>query len=233
MVGVLMAFYLTEYGKKISRSQSEKEILSQIYFELKNSLNDLQNDLAIHEVGLSSNLNVIKFLDNEAVDSDSLIMDFYWMTRDEYIFSNSSGYENLKSFGINLIQDDTLRTLISVVYNINFPRLVKGNTLNPDISDYLTPFFQKNFKTNRDTSLKYSLKLNDSFSINYPREMPRGITQLIGYIPIDEKELMNNEEFRFLVSKSLEFRMYKCRIYNQCIRNVRSTLERIEKMESS
>lgn len=231
MIGVLMAFYLTKYGEKLNRNKSEKDIINQIYIELKNNLTDLENDFVIHQTGLSSNLRVINFLNEEGEITDSLIMDFYWMTRDEYIFANSTGYENLKSFGINLIKDDTLRTLITIVYNNNFPRLEKGNTIHPDINEYLTPFFKENFKVNRDTSLKYKLVFSDSFSITYPREIDMGVKHMIGYIPVDKEKLLKDEEFRFLVGKALEYRMYKYRIYRNCINNFKYTVKRIEKLK--
>ncbi len=229
IIGIVIAFYLTKYGERLNRNQNEKEITQQIYFELQGNLEDLEADLVIHKIGLQSNVNAIKFLNNNKEEvSDSLIMDFYWMTRDEYIFANTSGYENLKSFGINLLKDDTLRNLITLVYNNDFPRISKGNTLNPDINDYLTPFFKDNFRVNQDTSLKYTLSINDSLQVTYPVDVGLDIKLMIGYIPIDQEALRNNEEFRFLISKSLEYRMYKVRFYRNCISHVKGILQRIE-----
>ena len=228
IIGILIAFYLTRYGERINRNQNEKDVINQIYFELQDNLADLEQDLVIHRIGLLSNLRAIKFFDNKETVSDSLIMDFYWMTRDEYIFANTSGYDNLKSFGINLIKDDTLRNLITLVYNHDFPRLTKGNTLNPDINEYLSPFFKEHFSVNRDTSKKYTLKFNDSIQITYPREIALGVQHMIGYVPLNEEALVNNEEFRFLIGKSLEFRGYKFRFYQIAIADVKRAMKRIE-----
>jgi len=228
IIGILIAFYLTKYGEQLNRNQNEKDVINQIYFELQDNLKDLEQDFVVHKTGLFSNVRVIKFFDNRETLTDSLIMDFYWMTRDEYIFANTSGYENLKSFGINLIKDDSLRNLITLVYNHDFPRLSKGNTLNPDINDYLTPFFKNNFSVNRDNSKIYTLTFNDSLQITYPREIALGVKQTIGYIPLDKKELLKNEEFRFLIAKSLEYRMYKYLFYRSCIGNVKKAIKRIE-----
>lgn len=228
IIGVVIAFYLTKYGERANRNQNEKDVTNQIYFELKDNLLDLERDFLVHRIGLFSNLRVIKFIDNREEVSDSLIMDFYWMTRDEYIFANTSGYENLKTFGINLIKDDSLRNVITLVYNHDFPRLLKGNTINPDINDYLTPFFKENFKINRDTSKKYTIVFNDSLKITYPQKIALGVNHMIGYIPLAEKELHDNEEFRFLIAKSLEFRMYKYQFYKSCIENVKKAIQRIE-----
>lgn len=228
IVGVVIAFYLTKYGEGLNRNQNEKDIIDQIYFELKDNLSDLEQDFVIHRAGALSNLRAIKFLDSRAEVSDSLIMDFYWMTRDEYIFANVSGYENLKTFGINLVNDDTLRNLITLIYNHDFPRLARGNTMNPDINEYLSPFFQKNFSVNQDTSLKYTLSFSDSLQVTYPQEVGLGVKQMIGYVPIDRVDLYDNEEFRFLISKSLEYRLYKFSFYRRCIENVKKAIERIE-----
>ena len=231
ILGVVIAFYLTEYGKKLDRHQDEKDVIEQIYFELKDNLVDLERDFLVHRTGLFGNLRAIKFLDEEVEVTDSLIMDFYWMTRDEYIFANTSGYENLKAFGVSLIKDDSSRNLITLVYNHDFPRLMKGNTIYPDINEYLTPFFQQHFKVNQDTARKYTIKFDDSVQISYPREIALGVQQMVGYIPLDEKKLRNNEEFRFLISKSLEFRLYKFVFYRSCIENVKKAIHRIEELK--
>ena len=110
IIGVVIAFYLTEYGEKLRRNQTEKDVINQIHLELKDNLIDLERDFQIHKNGLFSNLRVLSFIKNKEEVTDSLVMDFYWMTRDEYIFANTSGYENLKAFGVNLIKDDELRT---------------------------------------------------------------------------------------------------------------------------
>ncbi|GAB5555309.1 MAG: hypothetical protein Sapg2KO_49000 [Saprospiraceae bacterium] len=227
-MGVIIAFYFTKYGERLNRNQDEKEVLNQIYFELQDNLIDLRQDLLIHQIGLEANLRVLKFLDTKGPLTDSLVMDFYWMTKDEYIFGNTSGYENLKSFGIGLIKDDYLRNLITLVYNHNFPRLIKGNTLYPDINEFLNPYFKDHFKVNRDTSLKYTLNLNDSIQVKYPREIGFGVQKFVGYIPMSTEELLVDEEFRFLINKTLEYRLYKFQFYQRCIENVKKTIEQIE-----
>ena len=228
IIGVLIAFYLTQYGEQLNRNQNETDVLNQLHIELQDNLEDLENDFQIHRTGLFGNLRAINFYDKKEEVTDSLIMDFYWMTRDEYIFVNSTGYENLKSLGINLIKDDTLRNLITVVYNHDFPRLAKGNTLNPDINDYLTPFFKEHFRLNTDTTKKYTITFQDSIPMTYPTEIALGVYQTIGYIPINRSKLLDNHEFRFLIAKSLEYRLYKYGYYRKTITNVKEAIARIE-----
>ena len=98
VIGVLIAFYLTNWGNEIEKRKTEREIISQIYFELDDNLIDLKNDFEIHKNSFKSQLRIQKFLDNSEIKSDSLIMDFYWMSKEEYISPNSSAFENLKEF---------------------------------------------------------------------------------------------------------------------------------------
>jgi len=228
VIGVLIAFYLTNWGNEIEKRKTEKEIISQVYFELNDNLTDLKNDIEIHKNSLKSQLKIQSFLDSDSVNKDSLMMDFYWMTKEEYIFPNTSAFENLKNTGMSIIKNDSLRNLITLVYNNYFPRISKGNNLHPDITNYVSPYFKKNFKVNRDSNIKYDLYLGDSLKITYPRNLGNGIKQVIGYIPLNMDKLKKDEEFRFLISEILWYRIYKINYYHISITKVQNILNVIE-----
>ncbi|CAM4135791.1 MULTISPECIES: DUF6090 family protein [Flavobacterium] len=227
VIGILIAFYLSNWGKEVEKRKTEKEIISQIYFELNDNLIDLKNDIEIHKNSFKSQLKIQKFLDNE-INSDSLMMDFYWTTKDEYIFPNTSAFENLKSNDMSTIKNDSLRNLITLVYNNYLPRISKGNNIHPDISEYVSPFFIKNFRVNRNPNIKYDLYLGDSLKISYPRNFGNGIKQIIGYIPLNPEKLREDEEFRFLISEILWFRIYKINYYQISITNIENIMKIIE-----
>lgn len=228
VIGVLIAFYLTKWGNKVEKRETEKEIIAQIYFELNDNLEDLKNDLAVHENALKSQLKVQDFLDKPDISSDSLMMDFYWLTKDEYIFPNTSAFENLKNTGMSIIRDDSLRNLITLVYNNYFPRITKGDNLHPDINDFLIPYFKKNFRVNRNPNIKYDLYLGDSLKITYPIDFGGGIKQIIGYIPLDADGLRQDEEFQFLIAEILQFRIHKIFYYQNAIAYVEKILQLIQ-----
>lgn len=228
VIGVLIAFYLTNWGQEVEKRNNEKEIVSQIYFELQDNLVDLKNDIAIHRNSLQSQLKIQKFLDGENIKSDSLMMDFYWMSKEEYIFPNTSAFENLNNTGMGILKNDSLRNLITLVYNNNFPRIAKGDNFYPDINEYVKQYLQENFRVNRDPSIKYTLNLRDSLQITFPRDFGNGINQIIGYIPLDSEMLKTDEAFRFLISEILLFRIYKINYYQVSINNVQKILQLIE-----
>ncbi|MFT5917187.1 MAG: septal ring factor EnvC (AmiA/AmiB activator) [Flammeovirgaceae bacterium] len=63
VIGVLIAFQLTNWGKQIEKKETEREVVSQIYFELNDNLADLKNDVEIHRTALKSQRKVQYFLD--------------------------------------------------------------------------------------------------------------------------------------------------------------------------
>lgn len=229
ILGVLLAFYVTKLGDAQKQDQTEKEIIKQVYFELKENLVDLEQDFAVLKVAYSSNLSVLSFLENDKEMSDSLMMDFYWMTQDEYIFPNTSGYENLKSFGLNLIKNDSLRNLITLLYNNDFPRITVGNNFNPNINQFLLPYYKENFALNKNSELKYELKLNDSTSITYPRKISNDLYLKIGYTPLNVAALKKDEAFLILANKTIEMRIHKLSYYAISINRVKDVLKRIKK----
>jgi hypothetical protein len=229
IIGVLLAFYVTELGDSKKQNETENEIIKQVYFELKENLTDLEQDFAILKVGYYSNLRVLSFLESDKKMSDSLIMDFHWMTQDEYIFPNTSGYENLKSFGLNLIKNDSLRNLITLVYNNDFPRITVGNSFNPNINQFLLPYYEKNFALNKNSALKYELKVNDSTTIKYPIKISSDLYLKMGYKPLNVEALKKDEAFLILANKTIEMRTHKLRYYALSIKRVKDILEMIKK----
>jgi hypothetical protein len=228
IIGVLLAFYVTKLGDSQKQDQTEKEIIKQIYFELKENLVDLEQDFEVLKVAHASNLSVLSFLETNKKMSDSLVMDFYWMTQDEYIFPNTSGYENLKSFGLNLVKNDSLRSLITLVYNNDFPRITVGNNFNPNINQFLLPYYTENFALNKNSKLKYKLKLSDSVTIKYPIKISNDLHLKIGYKPINVEALKKDEAFLILANKTIEMRMHKLRYYATSIKRVKDILKMIK-----
>lgn len=231
IIGILIAFSLDNWNQSRNERKLEKEILSQIKEDLTFTLEDMKNDFIIHQIALQSHVKIDSFLENQAYNTKDLTFDFFWIKEDEYIFPNKTGYEMLESFGTNLITSKEIRTTISYIYNHDFPRITKGNNLFPDINLFLAPYFQKNFKINSDTSLEYILKLEDNYTIKYPREVKLGdvtYKELIGYQPIDAEALATDEEFKFLMSEAKRFRGYKYRIYSNAIDHIEELLAMME-----
>ncbi len=231
VIGILGAFALDSWKQGRESENLEHEVLKQIHEDLIVILADLKDDFIIHDIALQSHFNLENVIKNNLNYNDSLTFDFYWIKEDEYIFPNKTGYEKLEAYGTNLVTDQNIRTYISYVYNHDFPRITKGNNLYPDINEYLTPYYQKNFKINNDPALKYTLTLTNNFIINYPRHTQIGQfsdLQFIGLTPIDFSKTINDNEFKYLLSETKRYRIYKYRMYKNTISRVEKLIGMIE-----
>ncbi len=229
---ILMAFALDTWKVNKNNKILEIKVLTQIHEDLGEILKDLKNDFIIHKIALKSHSIIDSTIKNGIPYSENLNFDFYWIKYDEYIFPNKTGYETLESLGTNLVSNQELRTKIAYAYNHDFPRITKGNNLHPDINEYLTPYYKKQFKVNTNPSLKYVLTLENNYIINYPRTQEidgREDVEFIGFMPINFNKTMNDEEFKFLLSEAKRYRIYKYKNYKNTITDVEDLMNMIEK----
>ena len=75
-------------------------------------------------------------------DLDSLELHYYTVTRDFVSIQNTSGYETLKSKGLELIQTDSLRTEIISLYEFDYTILRKLEE-DYDEMQFHTSFFKE------------------------------------------------------------------------------------------
>ncbi len=230
--GIIGAFALDYWNQNRVNKKLELEILNQIKEDLLDIRLDCKNDFIVHSIALNAHVRLDSFIANKIKFRKEMVFDFYWIKEDEYIFPNRTGYESFASLDPNLITDKKLKTSISYVYNHDFPRITKGNNLFPDINDFLSPYYQLNFKTNTDSKLKYDLLLENNYKISYPRERKIGnITDMeyIGFSPIDIGKTVKSDEFKYLLSEAKKYRMYKYRMYKNTIADVDHLISQIEK----
>ena len=89
--------------------------------------NGLTEDLKDIKVNLNGHLDGIKachyfneFAQGKEVTNDSMVQYYFDLTRDFVTVQNKSGYESLKSQGLDLIKDDELRFEIISLYEYDF-----------------------------------------------------------------------------------------------------------------
>ncbi|OJJ19280.1 hypothetical protein BKI52_20930 [marine bacterium AO1-C] len=231
-IGILIAFALNNWSDSKRKTRLEHDMLEQIYTDLAVVMKDLKNDFRVHKTALNAHLKVSNALKNDLPYEKELAFDFHWLKKDEYIFPNKTGYENLKALGIDLIKNDTIRSYISNIYTYDYPRITRGFNLYPDINDYLTPYYRKHFKPNEDTTLKHQLLLEDSTIVNYPQKFTIDQNQFyrqIGYVPIDFEKLKQDSEYKYLLNEVLNYRLYKCQMYTRTIVDTKTVMKMIER----
>lgn len=218
-IGILGAFTLNNWNDNRKVDSLEREIISQFRADFEASLGDLEADFALLKQGLASHERIESYLQEDVAYVDTMCFDFYWITRDEYTYPIGNGYRLLQNSGIDILSDDTLKSYISYIYEDLYPRIDRNSGFYPDINEYLMPYYQKNFKVNSDSTLKFTLKLSQG-SFTYPlyfEQFGLTIDQMIGYHPLDFDQLKDDPEFEILLRNTQTFRIYKLQRYNGLI----------------
>ena len=124
-IAVLSAFALNKWNEHRIDRNAETKILREISNGLTHDLEDAKLNAKGHNKGLRSCLfwkNLILQKDQEL---DSIKTFYHFLNRDFISVQNTSGYESLKSRGLETIENDELRSSIIALYEIDFNILKK------------------------------------------------------------------------------------------------------------
>lgn len=146
VIGILIALQINNWNEGKKNDQRESIILNEL-------LNSINKDLQYYEdvvdplierkqKGLDS-LEVYIF-DKKTIQ-DSLFSIFYYnASQDLVLFFDNGPYEALKSSGLNLISNDSLRSAINNVYTVQLPSFANfANTRNDDYKSEISQLKRK------------------------------------------------------------------------------------------
>ena len=122
-VAVISAFALNNWNEERRDRNAEEKILSEIRNGLEQDKADIGVNMYGHTVGLAACDYWQQVIQNEPVPEDCIAMQLLNLTRDFIAIQNRAGYESLKSKGLELITDDTLRLDIIAIYEYDFATL--------------------------------------------------------------------------------------------------------------
>ncbi len=139
---VTFAFLLDRWNENRKGKLTEKTILTEIYNGLARDSIDLGNDEKSIRYNIKAANYFRKIVDNIEVDNDSLATYYFYLTRDFLTIQNTSGYETLKSIGLEIIKNDSLRKTIIDLYEVRY-KLHRKFTEEYDENKYMRNYFEK------------------------------------------------------------------------------------------
>ncbi len=176
-IAVVSAFALNNWNDNRNNRNAESKILSEINNGLEKDIVDIRLNIMGHKTGVKAATYFRELIANKPVSTDSVMFHYFNLTRDFVSIQNTSGYEALKSRGLELIQNDSLRTKIISLYEYDY------NALRKLEEDYYELQFQEN----------YFQEINSSIAANLQFSPDKLITGI--HIPL---ELEENKEKVFL-----------------------------------
>jgi hypothetical protein len=123
--GVTLAFVLNTWNENRKDRHSETKILVEIQNGLRKDTADIRTNMIGHQKGLQACNYFRRLVRNEKVEDSLAEAQFLSLLRDFISLQNKSGYESLKSKGLETITNDSLRMEIIAVYDFYFQAIEK------------------------------------------------------------------------------------------------------------
>jgi hypothetical protein len=171
-LGILIALQVDNWNQDRKEQKLERVLLSEMRSNLKGDLEDLEFNINYQKERLYSNQVVLDFLNSELPWHDSLGIHFARLIGAGLFDSNPSAYESLKTIGIDLIRNDSLRQNITGVYTVVYHHVKANEKMLFDlIFDKLYTALNENLRTVslREIAVPVNLdelKQNNSFKEN-------------------------------------------------------------------
>lgn len=123
VIGILIALQLNNWNTEQKRTGQELGLLIEMRENLLNDLNDVEYNINSNKRLMLGSEMVMKHLTERTPFHDSLRVHYAQIFGSTKQTVNSSAFENLKSTGFDLIQNDSLRRRISILYTEQLPIL--------------------------------------------------------------------------------------------------------------
>ncbi|WP_299317877.1 hypothetical protein [uncultured Maribacter sp.] len=169
-IAVVSAFALNNWNDNRRDQKAETKILKEMSSGLLKDIADIENNVSGHETGIKACNYWRRIINEQEKNLDTLSVYYVTLTRTFFPVQNKAGYETLKSKGLELIKNDSLRFQIISLYEYDYYVLKRLEEDSPEMqfedkySEEINKILSKNFQfsVNGDIeNLNLPLKLTD------------------------------------------------------------------------
>ena len=191
-LAVSLAFILDRWNDDRKNSIAENKILEEIYNGLERDSLDIANDEKYFEIAFRGLEYFNEIIDGMTVENDSLTTFYFLFSRESVVVQNKSGYESLKSRGLETIENDSLRSKIINLYEVDYELARK---FNEEHSEY--KFMQNYFH-----------KINDAIAPHFEYDSINNIKGIRLPLELEENErsLLKSYLWKIAVGKQDRYR---------------------------
>ena len=210
VIGILLALYLDNLNSEKKLRTIEVKILKELNSNLQSSIESFERAIQAEQVYLENNILILYSLDNNLPYDESLDIAFgtYFWT----ISSNpvTGGYEYLKSKGIDLISNASLRQNISFIFENQFSILKEENKL---------------WANNLQQNISYPYHV-----AHFRKYQPEGIDQgTVEYAkPFDYNALQKDDKFKSINAEIISNRRWNINSLEKIIIEIKELMTKIE-----
>ena len=207
VIGIMIALQLNNWNQKSQKKDLELINLTALKKNLTDDLEiEINPGIKYYNESRQAKIDIFNNYQNSQGLSKDSVTNLYktWLRRDWRFVFNSAAFENIKSIGIDVISNDSLRASVSSIYNHLYPNILEDNVssinyfeqqilpkLNDSISQFNVAFSNSELEfLNNNKQLKngiiYMTNLRDFLSDNLLPETQKKVEHLINQI---KKEL--------------------------------------------
>lgn len=210
VIGILIALQIGIWNNENQQKKLEIKYLKEIKNNLQSDLPDVNFNLRFNESKLESNKVILQLINREIPFSDSLGFHFSNLVFNTRTLVNASTYENLKSRGLEIISNDSLRQTITTLYEFDIHNLV-------------------DFETKDDHAFQYQTFIPEiSKSLNFS-ELSLENGMLDGYaMPIDIDKIYQSNTLKNAIIININLREYMVLNYQEIKKKIEDTIDQIE-----
>jgi hypothetical protein len=203
VIGILIALQIDKWNEAKNLHRTEMLLIKEMKTNLESDLVGKQWDINYSKVKLNANEIVLENLKSPGSYNDTLNFYYANLMGGAYSTKNTSAYDNLKSLGFHIIENDSLRIRITELYSNRFAYI-----------DLLESNFIDNF---------YSLRLEPLIISNIISD-----TMWISATPVNQSKLAMNHEFKEAIKKNIDWIRYMIDIYANIETEIVNLIHQIE-----
>ena len=204
VIGIMIALSLNNANDVKNQRRKEHALLNEMHQNLKIDLKDLDYNIKESVKRIQANEIILKELQERMPMHDSLKPYYANIIGNFQLSNNTAAWENLKSVGMDLISNDSLRNAISNLYTVKY-RYLENVTKGVDDGHQWNTF--------------------------YPQFLDLiNVEQFwIAAEPVNHEALLENRKFKETLKMNLFIRNYMLNQYKTIHKDVKFLLDQIER----
>lgn len=155
-IAVISAFALNNWNDNRRDRNAETKILSEMSSGLLSDISDIENNIRGHNMGIDACKYWRRLINENERNVDTLSLYYLSLMRGYFPVQNRAGYETLKSKGLEIIKNDSLRLELLSLYEYDYYIL---KTLEENS-------YEMQFEENYSKEIKKMLSKNFQFDAN-------------------------------------------------------------------
>lgn len=119
-LGILLAFWVNNCDEGRKKREIEQKTLMEVRAGLVQDRLDIQETISGYEYRVWNIQTIFNLLARDSVPGDSLASRISDLVGYSYLLANTAAYETLKSRGLEIVTNDSLRLAISTLYDVDY-----------------------------------------------------------------------------------------------------------------